>query len=113
MPKIAARPRPESFRAPSSKVAPPRPRSIEHGRGDDEDLRVESVHLGVHHVLDADGGDHAEQQDGDAADDRSGDGADEGGELGTKERTMAKTAAIRMMTWLYAPVRATAPVFSE
>ena len=50
------------------------------GGGDDQVAGVGEVHLVLHQVAHADGGDHAVEDKAHAADDGGGDGADEGGE---------------------------------
>src|SRR5699024_8061444 len=53
-------------------------------RRNDEVAGVGQIHLVLHHVADADGGDHAVQNKADAADDASGDGVDDGLKLGAE-----------------------------
>ena len=56
----------------------------QNDRGDDQIPRIGEVHLVLHHVPHADGGDHTVEDEADAADDSRGDGVDEGGELGAE-----------------------------
>ena len=71
---------------PTVKVMPPvelkpRPHDEDH-RGDDQVAGLGQVHLVLHHVAHAHGGDHAVQHEADAAHDGGGDGVDQGVKLG-------------------------------
>ena len=73
------------------------PMGQHHDEGGNDDVTaVGEVHLVLHHVAHAHGGDHAVEHHGHAAHGSGGHGGHQGRKLGEKENRIARPAAMRM-----------------